>query len=134
MESKNKCEMFSELFRDESKERKNIEKKVCSLLMSLMISTSSKGYRYISDAIIMVLENRENADAFMKVIYPAIALNNGTASANVERSIRLAVNDVYKMNTREDLIRIFGKSRMTEYRPTNSEFITACAEKMRLEA
>lgn len=132
-ESKNMQELFYELFSEENEERRAIEKKVSKLLMSLMMSTSSKGYRYIKDAIMMILENQENAGAFMKVIYPTIAVNNDTASANVERNIRFAVNDVYKMNTKEDLINIFGKSRMTEYRPTSSEFITACAEKMRLE-
>lgn len=133
MESMSRQAMFFELFKDESRERRDIETKVCRLLMSLMISTSSKGYRYMRDAIIMVLENQQNAGAFMKVIYPTIANNNGTACANVERSIRQAVSDVYRMNTRDDLISVFGKSRMTEFRPTNSEFITACAEKMRLE-
>ena len=126
--------LFAELFIDDDKEKSAIENKVCKLLISLMISTSCKGYRYIKDAIIMILENYENSGSFMKVIYPTIALNNGTGCASVERSIRCAVNEVYQMNTRADLVNVFGKSRMTEHRPTSSEFITACAEKMRLES
>ena len=63
-ESKNMQELFYELFSEENEERRAIEKKVSKLLMSLMMSTSSKGYRYIKDAIMMILENQENAGAF----------------------------------------------------------------------
>ena len=93
-----------------------------------------KGYQYLRDAIMMVIEDLEMINGVTKLLYPDIAKKYKTTSSRVERAIRHAIEVAWNRGQVEVIDEIFrytisnGKGK-----PTNSEFIAMIADKIRLE-
>lgn len=111
----------------------NINVEVTSMMHQLGIPAHVKGYQYIRDAIIMVIEDVSLLGAVTKELYPAIAKKYNTAPSRVERGIRHAIELAWERGHMETLKRIFGYSMNIErQKPTNSEFIALLADKLRV--
>ncbi|MBL4935956.1 sporulation initiation factor Spo0A C-terminal domain-containing protein [Clostridium sp. YIM B02515] len=92
-----------------------------------------KGYRFVKDAILMVLEDRELLSSITTVLYPDIVKIHNTTASRVERAIRHAIETTWLHGNMKELQNIFGDfSMFHKSRPTNSEFIAILAEKLRL--
>jgi len=111
----------------------NINMEVTTMMHQLGIPAHVKGYQYIRDAIIMVIEDVSLLGAITKELYPAIAKKYNTAPSRVERGIRHAIELAWERGHMETLKRIFGYSMNIErQKPTNSEFIALLADKLRV--
>ena len=106
---------------------------VTNMMHQLGIPAHVKGYQYIRDAILMVIEDVSLLGAVTKELYPAIAKKYNTAPSRVERGIRHAIELAWERGQMETLKRIFGYSMNIErQKPTNSEFIALLADKLRM--
>ena len=111
----------------------NLNVEVTKLMHQIGIPAHVKGYQYIRDAILMVVEDVSLLGAVTKELYPGIAKRFNTASSRVERGIRHAIELAWERGQTDTLKRIFGYSMNIErQKPTNSEFIALLAEKFRV--
>jgi len=110
----------------------SIEVKVTNILHEIGIPANIKGYHYIREAIIMLVEDIDSC--FMKKVYPAIAKKHNSEPSRIERGIRHAIDSVWKRGQLDLFTQIFGHTINTsKARPTNREFIAFIADKLRLE-
>jgi two-component system response regulator (stage 0 sporulation protein A) len=111
----------------------NLSVEVTTLMHQIGIPAHVKGYQYIRDAILMVVEDVSLLGAVTKELYPGIAKKFDTAPSRVERGIRHAIELAWERGHTDTLKRIFGYSMNIErQKPTNSEFIALLADKLRV--
>ena len=111
----------------------NLNFEVTTIMHQIGIPAHVKGYQYIRDAILMVVEDVSILGAVTKELYPGIAKKHNTASSRVERGIRHAIELAWVRGQTDTLKRIFGYSMNIErQKPTNSEFIALLADKFRV--
>ena len=93
-----------------------------------------KGYQYLRDAIMMTVDDMNVINAITKVLYPTVARHYSTTSSRVERAIRHAIEVAWDRGDVEVLQKVFGYTvSQTKGKPTNSEFISMLADRLRLE-
>ena len=93
-----------------------------------------KGYQYLREAIMMAVKDMESVGAITKILYPAIAKRFKTTSSRVERAIRHAIEVAWDRGDLETLQSYFGYTVSgLKGKPTNSEFISMIADRLRLE-
>lgn len=111
----------------------NLSVEVTTMMHQIGIPAHVKGYQYIRDAILMVVEDVSLLGAVTKELYPGIAKKYDTAPSRVERGIRHAIELAWERGHTDTLKRIFGYSMNIErQKPTNSEFIALLADKLRV--
>ena len=111
----------------------NLFSEVTAMMHQIGIPAHVKGYQYIRDAILMVVEDVSLLSAVTKELYPNIAKKNDTVSSRVERGIRHAIELAWVRGHTDTLKKIFGYSMNIErQKPTNSEFIALLADKFRV--
>jgi len=111
----------------------NLFSEVTTMMHQIGIPAHVKGYQYIRDAILMVVEDVSLLGAVTKELYPGIAKKHDTAPSRVERGIRHAIELAWERGNTDTLKRIFGYSMDIErQKPTNSEFIALLADKFRV--
>lgn len=107
---------------------------VSKLMHEVGVPASIRGYDYIRESIMMALEDRNILKSITKELYPTIAKSNDTTSSRVERAIRHAVEVAWQRGDVEVLNNIFGYTvKSTKGKPTNGEFISMLAERVRLD-
>jgi two-component system response regulator (stage 0 sporulation protein A) len=93
-----------------------------------------RGNGYLRDAIGIVVENPNEINYVTKSLYPTIAKNNGTTPSRVERAIRRAIEVATARGDIDYANDVFGHSmNPNKGKPTNSEFIAAIADKLRIK-
>ena len=101
-------------------------KQASHLLHMLGFSTKRIGYAYLRDAIVLMAQNP--GQSITKELYPTIASLYDCPQANVERSIRTAIEDAWKTHNDALLQQYFPpKASDSSFRPTNATVITALA-------
>jgi len=111
----------------------NLFSEVTNVMHKIGIPAHVKGYQYIREAILMVVEDVSLLGAVTKELYPDIAKKYDTASSRVERGIRHAIELAWERGHTETLKQIFGYSmNVDRQKPTNSEFIALLADKFRV--
>ncbi|MGI6120458.1 MAG: sporulation transcription factor Spo0A [Desulfosporosinus sp.] len=111
----------------------NLFSEVTAMMHQIGIPAHVKGYQYIRDAILMVVEDVSLLGAVTKELYPSISKKNDTVPSRVERGIRHAIELAWERGNSDTLKRIFGYSMNIErQKPTNSEFIALLADKFRV--
>jgi len=111
----------------------NLNVEVTTMMHQIGVPAHVKGYQYIRDAILMVVEDVSLLGAVTKELYPNIAKKHATVSSRVERGIRHAIELAWERGQTDTLKRIFGYSMNIErQKPTNSEFIALLADKFRV--
>ena len=131
-----KKEFESKIDNVEIKEIKNIELDsiVTNILRNLGVPAHIKGYQYLREAIIMVVNDIEIINSITRNLYPEIAKKFHTTSISIERAIRNAIETSWGHGNIETIEEIFGYTISgTKVKPTNSEFIAMIADKLRLE-
>jgi two-component system response regulator (stage 0 sporulation protein A) len=125
----------SDFIKKESQLLQNdIERNVTRLIREVGVPAHIKGYQFLRDAIIMVVNDMDAISSITKLLYPAIAKRYNTTSPRVERAIRHAVEVVWERGETDVLKRIFGYTVVaTMERPSNSEFIATISDTLRLE-
>ncbi len=109
------------------------EDMVTDMLRIIGVPAHIKGYRFLRNAILMVVEEPEHINAVTKVLYPDIAHNNATTASRVERAIRHAIEVAWDRGDIETLNHYFGGTvHSLRGKPTNSEFIAMLADRVTL--
>jgi len=111
----------------------NLFSEVTTVMHQIGIPAHVKGYQYIREAILMVVEDVSLLGAVTKELYPDIAKKYDSAPSRVERGIRHAIELAWERGHTDTLKRIFGYSMNIErQKPTNSEFIALLADNFRV--
>jgi len=112
----------------------DLETNITMYIQQLGVPAHIKGYQYIRDAIMMVIEDMDAINSITKFLYPTVAKHYNTTSSRVERAIRHAIEVAWDRGNPEFLDDMFGYTIMSSKgKPTNSEFIAMIADKIRLE-
>ena len=117
-----------------SKAEDNLEALVTNIIHGVGVPAHIKGYQYLREAIIMVVNDIEVINQITKSLYPQIAQKFGTTPSRVERAIRHAIEVAWGRGEVDLMENIFGYTvSASKGKPTNSEFIAMIADKLRLE-
>ena len=117
-----------------SKDQENLEALVTNIIHEVGVPAHIKGYQYLREAIIMVVNDIDVINQITKSLYPMIANKFSTTPSRVERAIRHAIEVAWGRGEQDVVQNIFGYTiSAAKGKPTNSEFIAMIADKLRLE-
>ena len=112
----------------------SLETEVTSVIHEIGVPAHIKGYQYLRDAIIMVINDMEILNSITKQLYPNIAKQYNTTPSRVERAIRHAIEVAWSRGKMDTIDKLFGYTvNNGKGKPTNSEFIALIADRLRLE-
>ena len=116
------------------KDQENLEALVTNVIHEVGVPAHIKGYQYLREAIMMVVNNIDIINQITKQLYPDIAVKYHTTPSRVERAIRHAIEVAWGRGQSDTVDNIFGYTiSAAKGKPTNSEFIAMIADKLRLE-
>ena len=116
------------------KDEKNLEALVTNIIHEVGVPAHIKGYQYLREAIMMVINDIDIINQITKQLYPDIASKYKTTASRVERAIRHAIEVAWGRGQTDVVESIFGYTiSAAKGKPTNSEFIAMIADKLRLE-
>jgi two-component system response regulator (stage 0 sporulation protein A) len=114
---------------------KNMDVAVTNIIHEMGVPAHIKGYQYLRDAILMVIDDVSLLGAVTKELYPMIAQKYTTTPSRVERAIRHAIELAWDRGNVEMMNKFFGYTiNLERGKPTNSEFIAMVADKLRISA
>ena len=121
-------------FNVQSTKEEILEVKVTNIIHEIGVPAHIKGYQYLRDGIIMVVNNIEIINQITKQLYPDLAKKYKTTPSRVERAIRHAIEVAWNRGQLDTVEAIFGYTvNSNKGKPTNSEFIAMIADKLRLD-
>ncbi|MCI8393036.1 MAG: sporulation transcription factor Spo0A [Clostridia bacterium] len=119
---------------DGRRETDNLEALVTNIIHEIGVPAHIKGYQYLREAIMMVVNDIDIINQITKQLYPEIAKRFKTTPSRVERAIRHAIEVAWGRGDGDTVESIFGYTvSAAKGKPTNSEFIAMIADKLRLE-
>lgn len=114
--------------------QEDLEVVVTEFIHEIGVPAHIKGYQYLREAIVMLVEDPAMLEGITKILYPTIAKKYQTTWKRVERAIRHAIEVAWSRGNMETLDAIFGHTiDIGKYRPTNAEFIALIADKIRMD-
>jgi len=114
---------------------KNLDVAVTNIIHEMGVPAHIKGYHYLRDAILMVIDEINLLGAVTKELYPMIGQKYQTTPSRVERAIRHAIELAWDRGNVDMMTKFFGYTiNLERGKPTNSEFIAMVADKLRIEA
>ncbi len=114
---------------------KNLDISVTNIIHEMGVPAHIKGYHYLRDAILMVINDINLLGAVTKELYPLIAQKYQTTSSRVERAIRHAIELAWDRGNIDMMTKFFGYTiNLERGKPTNSEFIAMVADKLMIES
>lgn len=112
---------------------RNMDLEVTNIIHQMGVPAHIKGYQYLRDAILMVINDVSLLGAVTKELYPTIANKYLTTPSRVERAIRHAIELAWDRGNVEMMNKYFGYTiNIQRGKPTNSEFIAMVADKLRI--
>jgi two-component system response regulator (stage 0 sporulation protein A) len=112
---------------------KNLDLEVTNIIHGIGVPAHIKGYMYLREAILMVVDEVELLGAVTKELYPMIAKKYNTTASRVERAIRHAIEIAWTRGNVDLINDLFGYTiNIEKGKPTNSEFIAMIADKLRM--
>ena len=125
---------YIEINEIDKKNQENLEALVTNIIHEIGVPAHIKGYQYLREAIMMVVNDIEVINQITKQLYPDIASKYRTTPSRVERAIRHAIEVAWSRGKNDAVESIFGYTiSAAKGKPTNSEFIAMIADKLRLE-
>ncbi|WP_406676318.1 sporulation transcription factor Spo0A [Moorella sp. ACPs] len=114
---------------------RNMDVEVTKIIHQMGVPAHIKGYQYLREAILMVIDDVSLLGAVTKELYPLVARKFMTTPSRVERAIRHAIELAWDRGNVEMMNKFFGYTINVERgKPTNSEFIAMIADKLRIGA
>ena len=127
-------QQYIDISPEEKKNEKNLEALVTNVIHEVGVPAHIKGYQYLREAIMMVINDIDVINQITKQLYPDIAQRYHTTPSRVERAIRHAIEVAWGRGDGQAVENIFGYTvSAAKGKPTNSEFIAMIADKLRLE-
>lgn len=112
----------------------DMDRRVTEMLHTMAVAPHLTGYKYLKQAILMVINDQGMLEQVTYRIYPEVAALFQTTPARVERSIRNAIENAWDRCRVETIERIFGYSLdENKGKPSNSEFIAMISDKILLD-
>ncbi len=112
---------------------KNFDLEVTNIFHQMGVPAHIKGYQYLRDAILIVINDVNLLGAVTKELYPMVAQKYTTTPSRVERAIRHAIELAWDRGNVEMMNKFFGYTiNIQRGKPTNSEFIAMVADKLRI--
>lgn len=125
---------YIEISPENKKNEENLEALVTNVIHEVGVPAHIKGYQYLREAIMMVVNDIDIINQITKQLYPEIAIKYTTTPSRVERAIRHAIEVAWGRGQTDVVESIFGYTvSAAKGKPTNSEFIAMIADKLRLE-
>ena len=125
---------YIEISESSKKNEEGLEALVTNIIHELGVPAHIKGYQYLREAIMMVINDIDIINQITKQLYPDIARKFKTTPSRVERAIRHAIEVAWSRGEQGTVETIFGYTvSAAKGKPTNSEFIAMIADKLRLE-
>lgn len=125
---------YIEISNVDTKTEEHLEALVTNLIHEVGVPAHIKGYQYLREAIMMVVNDIDVINQITKSLYPQIARKYSTTPSRVERAIRHAIEVAWGRGQQEAVENIFGYTiSASKGKPTNSEFIAMIADKLRLK-
>ena len=127
-------QQYIDIPKENKKSEDNLEALVTNVIHELGVPAHIKGYQYLREAIMMVINDIDIINQITKQLYPEIAEKYKTTPSRVERAIRHAIEVAWARGQADAVENIFGYTiSAAKGKPTNSEFIAMIADKLRLE-
>ena len=101
---------------------------VAVLLKKLGVRPSLKGWKYLNEAVNLVIEDETILDSVTYRLYPEIAKKYGVTPQSVERCVRHAIETAMGCAPISVIKPIFGHTIGRDYDVTNAHFIATVAE------
>ena len=112
----------------------DLEQQITDIILRIGIPAHIRGYKFIREAISMVVNDMNMLSSITKELYPSIAEKFHTTPSRVERSIRHAIEVAWSRGHVEILNDIFGHTiNNAKGKPTNGEFIALLSDRLRLK-
>ncbi len=125
---------YIDIPQNEKKNEDSLEALVTNIIHEVGVPAHIKGYQYLREAIMMVVNDIDIINQITKQLYPEIAQKYKTTPSRVERAIRHAIEVAWGRGEPGTVENIFGYTvSAAKGKPTNSEFIAMIADKLRLE-
>lgn len=105
---------------------------VTKVIYEVGMPVHAKGYHYVRMAILIKLADKSSEYESIGNLYLDVAVLFHTTAECVERDIRYSISVAWERNRKKFAHSIFG-DRDTKTRPTNSEFIAAVVEAIKLK-
>jgi two-component system, response regulator, stage 0 sporulation protein A len=113
---------------------RSLEEEVTSIMNEIGIPPHIKGYRFIRDAVMMVVNDNNIINSITKILYPSVARDHKTTPSRVERAIRHAIEVAWSRGKVDKINSIFGYTvNLEKGKPTNSEFVAMVADMLILK-
>lgn len=125
---------YIDIPQENKKNEGNLEALVTNVIHEVGVPAHIKGYQYLREAIMLVVNDIDVINQITKQLYPDIAEKFNTTPSRVERAIRHAIEVAWGRGQQDAVENIFGYTiSASKGKPTNSEFIAMIADKLRLE-
>lgn len=125
---------YIDISKNEKNNEESLEALVTNIIHEVGVPAHIKGYQYLREAIMMVVNDIDVINQITKQLYPEIAQKYKTTPSRVERAIRHAIEVAWGRGEPSVVESIFGYTvSAAKGKPTNSEFIAMIADKLRLE-
>lgn len=125
---------YIEIAPERKRDEGNLEALVTNVIHEVGVPAHIKGYQYLREAIMLVVNDIDVINQITKQLYPEIADKFHTTPSRVERAIRHAIEVAWARGQTDAVENIFGYTvSAAKGKPTNSEFIAMIADKLRLE-
>lgn len=106
---------------------------VSDILHKVGIPAKHKGFRYLREAILLVIEYPELINQVTTSLYPIIARNYNSDPAAVERAMRYAIGKAWEKGNVVFFKTYFGYAIKAPEKPCNSEFIARISDDLRFK-
>lgn len=108
----------------------NLEYFIGRIICSLGIPPLLKGYSYIQNAAMLILDDSSNLSRLNDQVYPKIASQFNTTSVRVERAIKHAIEISWSWEGQSSLKNYYDNNITM---PTNSEFLAFINKQIKIE-
>lgn len=125
--------LFEDVFSDFSKQEPSfsLENYISKLCIEVGITPYLSGYKYVKEAILLMVSEPERYKNVTKTLYPKIAEKFNSSAIRVERSIRHALNTANTSEKIEKLNEFLNIKALNKgERITNSQFILTVADRL----
>lgn len=127
-------EAISSIDQKSQQDDASLECAVTEIIHEIGIPAHIKGYQYLREAIVRVVEDMDIINAVTKELYPNVAREFHTTPSRVERAIRHAIEVAWDRGDVDVLHQYFGYTVSNiKGKPTNSEFIAMIADKLSMQ-
>ncbi len=110
-----------------------LEIAVTEILHKVGIPARHKGFHYLRDAILLVIEHPEVINKVTAVLYPTVAKKYNSAPLAVERAMRYAIGKAWEKENMVLFRTYFGYTVSNPEKPSNSEFIARVSDDLRFK-